>query len=270
MKSKKITRFIKRFLLTVIGVCLFQIGRECYWFIQYKTQQNDMKKTIEVQVEYPAPSSDVTSETEISAPVDTNIVQIESKPDMLSRYVSLYEENHDLIGWVTIEGTKIDYPVMQSYDDEYYLYHDFYGEDSKYGCLYVKNQADIVENTNFIIYGHNMKDGAMFGNLDLYMKRSFYLEHPIISFDTLYEERTYEIIAVFQSQVYNADDDVFKYYKFYQAETQEKFNDFYDTIKKLSLYDTGVEAECGDTFLTLSTCAYNTTDGRFVVVAKRK
>lgn len=109
----------------------------------------------------------------------------------------------------------------------------------------------------------------MFGDLDLYLKESFYKEHPSISFDTLYEERTYEIVAVFRSQVYNTDDDVFKYYQFYEADTQEEFEDFYGNIKELSLYDTGVEAKYGDTFLTLSTCAYHVPDGRLVVVAKR-
>lgn len=109
----------------------------------------------------------------------------------------------------------------------------------------------------------------MFGDLDLYLKESFYKEHSTVSFDTLYEKRTYKIVAVFRSQVYNADDDVFKYYQFYEADTQEEFKDFYRNIKKLSLYDTGVKAEFGDTFLTLSTCAYHVKDGRLVVVAKR-
>lgn len=191
------------------------------------------------------------------------------KPAILNKYVKVYQENSDLAGWLSIEGMKIDYPVLQNADNEYYLHHDFYGNDSKYGCLYVKNHADLQTGTNFVIYGHNMKDGSMFGDLDLYQKESFYKEHPRISFDTLYEERTYDIIAVFRSQVYNAEDDVFKYYQFYEADTQEEFEDFYHNIKELSLYDTGVEAQFGDTFLTLSTCAYHVQDGRFVVVAKR-
>lgn len=174
-----------------------------------------------------------------------------------------------MAGWLAIEGTIIDYPVMQCEDNEYYLHHDFYGEDSTHGCLYVKDIADLAEGTNSIVYGHNMRDGSMFGDLDLYQNKEFYLEHPEISFDTLYEKRSYEILAVFLSQVYNVEDDVFKYYKFYQADTQEEFDDFYENIKALSLYDTGVEAEFGDTFLTLSTCAYHVEDGRFVVVAKR-
>lgn len=91
----------------------------------------------------------------------------------------------------------------------------------------------------------------------------------LMGIDTLYEERTYEIVAVFRSQVYREGDDVFKYYQFYEADTQEEFEDFYSSIKERSLYDTGVEAEYGDTFLTLSTCAYHVEDGRLVVVAKQ-
>ena len=192
------------------------------------------------------------------------------EPAMLRKYAALYQENEDLVGWLFIDGTGIDYPVLQCEDDEYYLHHDFYGEDSKYGCLYVREQADLDGGTNFIIYGHNMRDGAMFGDLDLYLKESFFQEHPTISFDTLYEERVYEIAAVFRSQVYHAEDEVFKYYQFYEADTREEFEDFYRNIKALSIYDTGVEAEFGDTFLTCSTCAYHVEDGRFVVVAKRR
>jgi sortase B len=109
----------------------------------------------------------------------------------------------------------------------------------------------------------------MFGCLDQYENEEYERDHCLISFDTLYEKRTYEIVAVFLSQVYYEDDEVFKYYQFYQADTQEEFDDFYTNIKALSLYDTNVEAQFGDTFLTLSTCSYDTEDGRLVVVAKR-
>ena len=200
---------------------------------------------------------------------DGNGQQTAPHPAMLRKYAALKRENEHLAGWLLIEGRGIDYPVMQCEDDEYYLHHDFYGNDSKYGCLYVRERADLENGVNFIIYGHNMRDGAMFGNLDYYLKESFYKEHPFISFDTLYEERVYEIVAVFRSQVYRAEDDVFKYYQFYEADTVEEFEEFYTNIKALSIYDTGVEAEFGDTFLTCSTCAYHVEDGRFVVVAKR-
>lgn len=276
MENKR-KKAVRAFILLGLTVCLIPIGQAYCQSAQHREQQDNLKEmAAETNVEYPNP--DVSAASEISLSVLTGQgmgdtenarVQTESKPAMLGRYTDLYAENNDLAGWLSIEGMKIDYPVMQGGDDEYYLHHDFYGEDSKYGCLYVKGQADLAAGTNFIIYGHNMKDGSMFGDLDLYLKESFYKEHPSISFDTLYEERTYDILAVFRSQVYNTDDDAFKYYRFYEADTQEEFEDFYSNIKELSLYDTGVEAELGDTFLTLSTCAYHVEDGRLVVVAKR-
>jgi sortase B len=191
--------------------------------------------------------------------------------EMLDKFKKLYAENMDITGWLTIEGTPIDYPVMRGHsnDDEYYLYRNFYQNEDDYGSLYVRHKADVfTPSTNFIIYGHDMKDGSMFGTLKKYKDEEYYRQHPIISFDTLYETREYEIISVFLSQVYNSEDDVFKYYEFYNASTEDEFYEFYNNVKALALYDTGVEAAYGDTFLTLSTCSYQVEDGRLVVVAK--
>lgn len=286
MKRKKGVKFIRVLLLAVIAVCLIQIGRTYYLSMEHRKQQDELK---EIKAAYETGSIDeagsineIESIQELAAEKTKKIMWwranypdslLEGEPErpvMLDMYAALYAENQDLAGWLSIEDMVIDYPVMQCEDDEYYLHHDYYGEESNYGCLYVRNAADVnTPGTNFIIYGHNMKDGTMFGDLDLYREESFYKEHSTISFDTLYEERTYEIIAVFRSRIYNSDDEVFKYYQFYQADTQEEFDYFYNNIKEMSLYDTGVTAEFGDTFLTLSTCAYHVQDGRFVVVAKR-
>ncbi len=266
-------------------VCMILTGWEYGQSLRHRAQQDSLKEmTDETAVKDQMESGSVLKDTGVATLSDpgtehardsgeqdegTTKNTAAQEPAMLDRYVELYAENNDLAGWLSIAGMKIDYPVMQNEDDEYYLHRDFYGNDSKYGCLYVRARADLDTGTNFIVYGHNMKDGAMFGDLDSYLEKSFYEKHSLISFHTLYEERVYEIIAVFRSQVYNTDDDVFKYYQFYEADTQEDFDSFYNNIKELSLYDTGVEARFGDTFLTLSTCAYHVKDGRLVVVAKR-
>ncbi len=289
MENRK-RKAARALLLAGIIVCLLPFGQAYGQSRQHRVQQKILKEMVtEAPVEYPVQTDSAPqeinvsvlpeqtaetdggqpTETEEGEPAITAAGQPEEKPAMLQQYAGLYEENQDLVGWLSIEGMKIDYPVMQNEDDKYYLHRDFYGNDSKYGCLYVREQADLEAGTNFIIYGHNMKDGSMFGDLDRYLEESFYKEHPTVSLDTLYEERTYEILAVFRSQVYRADDDVFKYYQFYEADTQEEFEDFYSHIKEFSLYNTGVEAKFGDTFLTLSTCAYHAEDGRLVVVAKR-
>lgn len=258
---------VRVFVLAGLMVCLFQIGRTYYQSARHEAQQENLKESLDAGRK--AGLRDEESSTGTTTQGAISVTEAQSTPVVLEKYAPLYEQNKDFAGWLSIDGMKIDYPVMQNKEDEYYLHRDFYGKKSKYGTLFVKKRADLEAGTNFIIYGHNMKDGSMFGDLDLYERESFYKKHPVISFDTLYEERTYHIIAVFRSQVYKTDDDVFKYYQFYEAETQKEFDDFYRSIKKLSLYDTGVEAQFGDTFLTLSTCAYHVPDGRFVVVAKR-
>ncbi|MBD5444959.1 MAG: class B sortase, partial [Lachnospiraceae bacterium] len=238
MRNKKrlILLFMRTVLLLIVIVCLIEIGQTYYLSMKHKKEQTTLKNTLK--------TPEITVECE--------------EPEIMEKFEKLYAENNDLIGWLSIPEMVIDYPVMQNGDDEYYLHHNFYGEDDKYGCLFVKNFADVdTPDTNFIIYGHNMKDGAMFGDLDKYKEEAFYRDHPLIYFDTLYEERTYEIMAVFLSQVYENNDDVFKYYEFYQADTDDEFLYFYEAITDMSLYETGVTAEFGDTFLMLSTCDYH-------------
>lgn len=204
-------------------------------------------------------------------------------PEIMNNYRSLYDINTDMIGWLYIEDTVVDYPVMQTPEDEnYYLTRDFYRNENANGTLIMDTDSIVgvgvayndysngqKPSTNLIIHGHTMRNGDMFGSLDLYADEEYGRNHSIICFDSLYEEREYELIAVFYSQVYNKSDEVFKYYKFFQADTQAEFNDWYNNIKLMSLYDTGVEAEYGDEFITLSCCAYHVEDGRFVVVGRR-
>lgn len=245
MKGGKRLKAIRAVLLLVLAVCLVYLGRGYFLSRGHRAQQAELKALA---------AGETVGETE---------------EDVLDKYRSLYEENSDFAGWISIEGTKIDYPVMRNSVENYYLNHDFYGNESRYGCLFVKNAADIdTPGTNFIVYGHNMKDGSMLGELDGYTGREFYEVHRQIVFETLTERRVYEVLAAFSTELSEAGNS-FRYYEFYQADTEEEFLDFYDHIKKLSMYDTGVTAEFGDTFLTLSTCDNRTENGRFVVVAKR-
>ena len=273
MSHKGKMRIARGILLAVTIICLAFLAQASFSSYRQRRQQQALQemrgkvvKAVRPAEISPGPEETIPPSAELE---ETPPPAFTPEPVMLERYEALYRENSDLVGWLSIEDMVIDYPVMQCEDDEYYLHHDFYGEDSKYGCLYVRDRADVnTPGTNFIIYGHNMKDGSMFGDLDLYQKESFFLEHPTICFDTLYEERTYEIVAVFRSRVYRSDEEGFRYYQFYEAQTQEEFDDFYGNIKELSLYDTGVTAQYGDNFLTLFTCAYHVEDGRFAIVAK--
>lgn len=189
---------------------------------------------------------------------------------VLSEYKSLYNKNKSLIGWIKIDDTNIDYPVLQSPDPEYYLTHDFYQEYDKNGSIFLDPECDVVNrSTNLILYGHHMQSGKMFGSLDSYSSEKFFEDHRYITFDTIYEKGTYEVMYVFRSRIYNEDEIVFKYYQFIDVDSETEFYSNMNEMAAMSLYDTGVTAVYGDELLTLSTCDYQETNGRFVVVAKK-
>lgn len=188
---------------------------------------------------------------------------------MLEQYRELYEQNTDMIGWIRIDGTKIDYPVMYTADD-FYLSHSFDKKESKSGVLFIDKRCSVAPfGMNTIIYGHHMRNGTMFAELENYKDENFYIKHSTICFDTLYTKQEYQIVAVFESQIYRKSDTVFKHYNFLSAESEADFDEYITNIKAIALYDTGVTASYGDELLTLVTCAYHTENGQFVVVARK-
>lgn len=191
-------------------------------------------------------------------------------PEVLDEYKNLYNSNKRLIGWLKIDDTNIDYPVMQTTDNEYFLTHNINQQKDRNGALFLDKDCDVLApSTNLIVYGHHMRSGNMFGTLDKYSSEEYYKEHPVIQFDSIYEKGTYEVMYVFRSRIYNEEDVVFKYYQFIDAMSQQEFDSNMQEMAAMSLYDTGVTASYGDRLLTLSTCDYYVDDGRFVVVAKR-
>lgn len=211
------------------------------------------------------------SENKYTHSVQADNTQTEEvKREILEEYIDLHNKNKSLIGWVEIADTNINYPVMQTVNNEYYLDHNLEQEYDKNGSIFMDKDCDALKpSTNLIIYGHHMKSGAMFGGLDKYSKKSYYEEHPTILFDTIYEKGTYQIMYVFRSKVYNENEIVFKYYQFIDASSPEEFASNMEEMSAISLYDTGVTASYGDRLLTLSTCDSSEKDGRFVVVAKK-
>lgn len=191
-------------------------------------------------------------------------------PDILNDYKTLYNKNKKLIGWLKIDDTIIDYPIMQTSNNEYYLTYNFNQEYDKNGSIFMDYQCKAYPRSqNIILYGHHMKSGKMFGDLEKYAKQSYYEEHSIIQFDTIYEKSTYQVMYVFRTKVLKENEIAFKYYQFIDANSEEEYNSYMREMAEMSLYDTGITAEYGDELLTLSTCDNSQTDGRFVVVAKR-
>lgn len=184
------------------------------------------------------------------------------------KYAAVYAQNNDFVGWLCIEGTNINYPVMQTPEDpNYYLKRAFDHSYSDYGVPYVQENCALGISDNIVIYGHNMSNGSMFADLCRYEKKSFWQEHPMIHFDTLSGYGEYEIVTVFKTVAYSQEG--FKYYHFVDAESEADFDAFLAQCRELELYDTGVDAEYGDQLITLSTCEYSRKNGRMVIVAKK-
>ncbi len=254
LKKKERNRKLIVVLCSIIALgCFGYYG--IYYYTADKTQSDyndlaDLKGSTSLSSGAPGVTIHYTDEEEIELKV-------------LEEYETLYNKNRRLIGWLKIEDTNIDYPVLQTTDNIYYLDHNFEQEYDKNGSLFLDAACDIVHrNTNLIIYGHHMRSGKMFGNLNKYSSESYYKEHPYIQFDTIYEKGTYQVMYVFRSKIYNEDEIVFKYYQFFDAVSEKEFDSNMQEMAAISLYDTGVRAGFGDELLTLSTCDNSEADGR--------
>lgn len=194
-----------------------------------------------------------------------------SRPQKLAQYKEMSELYPQLYGWLQIPDTQIDLPVMRSEGDrEFYLHHDFTGAESAEGALFVDQASSIYpQDDNTVIYGHNMKNGHIFGTLNMYRNVDFFQKHNEIHFDTIYETGIYEAIAVLKTRILNENEQGFRYYQFFQYDNEKEFEQCQNFIKANRLFDTESALEYGDRILMLSTCEYSQENGRLVVVARR-
>lgn len=258
MKRKVIGVIVMATLLLLGGVA------GAMFYVQYSAakESEDSFENLQAIVSEREAIPDTTLAPETTTPAETE----EIKPTVFDKYRPLYEQNNDLIGWIRIEGTSIDYPVMQSPSNpDYYLKHSFEKTWSDYGVPYVDGACTLGISNNLTIYGHNMKNGSMFHDLVGYTSKAFYEEHPVIIFDTVDAPGRYQVIAAFR---YNTNKESFFYNEHCDMDEAE-FAEYVENCKSRSLYDTGFSAEYGDELITLSTCEYTYTNGRFVVVAKK-
>lgn len=245
----KLKKIILIVLILILVLCALYITY--YFYSNYKDKKDNVEILNDIKIE----------ETQITETKTERILQLEE----------LQKENEEIIGWLEIEGTNINYPVLQTDNNDYYMNHNYKKEYSAPGSLFLDKDFDLENgSSNYLIYGHRNKNGLMFEDLLKYEKADFYNKHKKIKFTTNQEESEYEILAVFYSRLYyKSEKDVFRYYYFVNAKNEEEYNDFIANAKKASIYDTGVDAKYGDQLLTLSTCAYHTEDGRFAIVCKK-
>ncbi len=243
------------------AVCLLGAAAFCGFHVyDHYAHQNEQTEAFEEIAE----KVEQAQEDESQAPE----IPLTEEESILPEYGELFLQNPDMVGWIKVEGTSINYPVMQTPNEpNFYLKHNFEKEYSDLGTPYVQEDCDIAASDNLVIYGHHIKGQKMFGALEEYKSQSFYEEHKTIQFDTLTQHNEYEVIAVFKTVAYSSEG--FRYYDFVNAENEDEFNAYVEKCKELALYDTGVTAEYGDRLITLSTCEYSAQNGRLVVVAKK-
>ena len=255
----------KKICMILVAVLVAVLGTSTFFIIDHYKESN---KQAELYGEL-ADLVNAAAQTDAATEPAEQIPYSEEKM-LLPELAELYQQNGDLVGWISISDTNINYPVMQSVNEpNFYLKHGFDKEYSDYGCPYVQEDCNVQEpSDNLVIYGHHMSNGSMFAHLEKFKSKDFWNEHRTITFNTLTDKQEYEIVAAFRTVVYTDSSDVFQYYRFVDAESADEFDDFIAKCKELPFYDTGVTAEYGDKLITLSTCEYSRNNSRLVVVAK--
>ena len=250
MKIKKKYKIIGLSIILVILIACLSY----FVFINFR----DKKLNQELQENIPNIEIDTSEEIDVNKEVFKTIIDLQ-------------KENTDVKGWIKINDTKINYPLLQGLDNDYYLNRNYQKEYSSYGSIFIDKDSNLDDvNSNVIIYGHSMNDQEMFQNLLNYANKEYYDSHKIIEIYTNNEARKYEIVTVFKSRVFYQDEqNVFRYYYCHDLSSEEKYNDYVNNSKNLELYNTGVDAHFGEQLITLITCEYSEDNGRMVVVAKR-
>ncbi|MBR4927954.1 MAG: class B sortase [Oscillospiraceae bacterium] len=200
------------------------------------------------------------------AELQKNSEESPEEEEWVAKYIALAEENAEFFGWIHVDGTDIDLPVMHSPERPgYYLKHSFWGKYSDYGTPYLDERCVPDISNNYVVYGHNMRNGTMFAQLHRYESEEFWEEHPHIQFDTLTEKGTYEIFSVFH---FDAEHEGY-WFNAHTCMGEMEVCEFLREALARQLYETGIEPVYGDQFLTLCTCDRTYRNGRFFVLARK-
>ncbi len=233
-------------LLTLTGVMLVAVSLGFYGAFHrslYTARQDFVKLARQVQLSVPAVSD-------------------EAQP---SPYMELLKQNRDLVGWIKIEQTTVDYPVVQTpHEPEYYLRRNFKKEYSIAGTPFLDGACEMEEGLLLILYGHNMNDGSMFAALQGYLDVEYWEDHSVIRCDSLTQAREYEVMAVLCFAATTEANEA--YYTVPQNE--EEFTEYVRRVRRDALYGTGLDAAWGQQLLALSTCDRRDSNARILVIAR--
>ena len=241
------------------------------WELAWQTTEENLKKSPKGEEEIQGTREEGDRKTTDNVSGTVSEKEGVSEEQYIPGFDALVSVNSEVKGWLSIPGTTLSLPVVQGTDTSYYLNHDFYGENDRHGTIFIDCEADFENGwKNTVLYGHNMRDGSMFGSLRAYRNEEYYREHPYFVLylpDAIME---YEILAVLRNDILPGEEELFQYYDYKQIENEEMFEEYYEEIKEHSLYDIAVEAQYGDELVTLCTCDYGSEDQRLLVVGKKK
>ena len=259
-KTKKIIYIsVIMLLITTIAISSYFILKQVLQEQKQDKEFEQLEEIINIPNEEDTTSNDKTNDNKKNSNNKNTNIDLQK----------LKEINSDIVGWIKIDGTNINYPIMQNGD--YYLRRNFYKQYSTYGTPFLASYCELNKSDNSIVYGHHMNNHKMFADLEYYKNKSFYNNHKYIKLYTLEDEKTtentYEVIFAFKTVAYSNKG--FNYSSFYNANTRLEYCDFISKCKELELYNTNNSAVYGDKLLTLSTCEYSQKNGRMVVVAKK-
>lgn len=261
MKKENVINYTKKVMIAILSIIFLLC---IIYIIKNVNNSKENEKVYSELHNHIQNESEITEENNNEEPAENN--------SLIKVIKELQQENQEIKGWIQIENTNINYPLLQTTNNDYYLTHDYKKEKNKYGSICINSECDINnESSNVIIYGHTMRqDSQMFGDLQQYKNKTFYEEHPIIKITTNEEEKQYEIIYVFKSRIYYQDEtNVFRYYNYKNFENENQFNEYIYNCQKIKLYNTGKTATYGEQLISLVTCEYSQENGRMVVVAKK-
>ena len=238
---------MKKIIYRIVMILLIGIMLISSYFIYKSKKEDKLQENIFEEI--------------IDVAVESEIKEEQQEIDMQE----LYNINNDIVGWLKIDNTNINYPVMQTKNTpNYYLRRNFYKEYSQWGTPFLAESCDIQSSDNLIIYGHHINNSKMFGELEHYKKEEYYKNHKYIKFYTMNEKKEYEIIAVFKTVAYTG----FKYYQYNSFNNQREFETFIKKCRELSFYNIEKNINYEEKLIILSTCEYSQENGRLVVVAK--
>lgn len=260
---------MNKWKLLVLMLCCAMMGVCGKYLFDYFQESHSNKQAYEAITDIGFPDKDpdqdaMDDENQTETELQT---EADAKNDNFD-YDSLLAINSDCIGWIRIDGTDIDYPIVQAADNSYYLHHNFNQESAICGAIFMDYRNDIdLTREHLILYGHQMKDGSMFKQLNGYKDKDFYKEHPEITLYLRNQKYSYDVVAVYVTNIAKSGG----YYNYLHYNTRkEQIEYLQQKMAAYQLYDTGMSVTESDELLSLSTCEYSSANGRLIVLAKRR